>query len=135
MYPKPEDDLRGWDVHAIGAGAGHHIAHADESIIAWGASCTSGELGQGEGGKKSSARPVKVDSLEGVKVAQVACGPANTVLLVDGTNKVVGELEEWTPAQAPVAEEAGASVGAGKGKGGAKRKADAPKGGKAKKGK
>ena len=47
MYPKPEDDLRGWDVHAIGAGAGHHIAHADESVIAWGASCTSGELGQG----------------------------------------------------------------------------------------
>ena len=47
MYPKPEDDLRGWDVHAIGAGAGHHIAHADESVIAWGAACTSGELGQG----------------------------------------------------------------------------------------
>ena len=94
---------------------------------------TTGELGQGEGGKKSSARPVKVDSLEGVKVAQVACGPANTVLLVDGTNKVVGDLGEWTPAHAPIAEES--APAAGKGKGGAKRKSDAPKGGKAKKGK
>jgi hypothetical protein len=68
MYPRPEDDLRGWQLHEMGCGYGHFVVSADSSVIAWGAACASGELGFGEGGKKSSARPDKVNSLEGVKV-------------------------------------------------------------------
>ena len=42
MYPKPEDDLRGWNVHTFGVGYNHSIVHADDSVIGWGPSALSG---------------------------------------------------------------------------------------------
>ena len=88
MYPKPEDDLRGWNIKAFGVGYNHNVVHADESVIAWGSACLSGELGFGDGGAKSSSRPKKVDTLEGVTVAQVACNLASTIMLVKRDAKV-----------------------------------------------
>jgi len=122
MYPKTEDDLRGWQVNALSAGAAHTIVSADSSVIGWGSGCSSGELGFGVGGPKSSARPKKIDSLEGLKVAQVACGMAHSMLLAEDEPSILGELPEWTPAEfVPGGEEQPA-------KGKAKGKAAADKG-------
>jgi len=133
MYPQVEQDLRGWNVHAVDSGGSHNVVHADSSTISWGSGCLSGELGFGEGGKKSSARPDKVTSLDSVDVAQVACGPGNTFLLVEGS-PAVSKLPEWTPAAAGASSEASASSAKPAG-GKGKRAAEPAAGGKAKKGK
>ena len=137
MYPKTEDELRGWALHAFDVGAAHNVFHADDAVIAWGSACTSGELGLGDGGKKSSSAPTKVDSLDGFKVAQVACGIANTVLLVEGGAKVDALPEYEPPSKGPAApagaSEEGASNGGGKAKG--KRPAEGGSAEKPKKGK
>ena len=104
MYPKTEDELRGWNVSVYDCGAAHNVVHADSSLISWGSGCQCGELGLGVDGKKSSANPAKVDSLDGVKVAQIACGVANTILLVEADATVDG-LPEFTPVE-PAAGEA-----------------------------
>ena len=96
MYPQTEDDLRGWDIHAISSGHVHTFVSADDSVISWGVGTTSGELGFGVNGAKSSARPKKVDSLESVKVTQVACGYAHTLLLAEA-QAVTDKFPEWKP--------------------------------------
>lgn len=59
MYPKPVQDLSGWHIHHIGTGNTSIMIAADDSVIAWGASPTYGELGLGEV-QKSSATPKEV---------------------------------------------------------------------------
>lgn len=44
MYPKPVQDLAGWDIKHIATGFTSVVVAADESVIAWGASPTYGEL-------------------------------------------------------------------------------------------
>jgi hypothetical protein len=105
----------------------------DDAVIAWGSGCCSGELGFGEGGKKSSASPAKVDSLDTVSVAQVACGVANTILLVE-SGDVVKALPEFVPMEPPPGEgessaDAGPQKGAPKGKAAGKRPAEPGAGG------
>jgi len=131
MYPKPEDDLRGWNIHCFDVGHSHNVVHADNSVISWGSGTLSGELGFGEGGKKSSARPEKIDSLEKVNVAQIACGTAFSMLLVEKSD-VVSKLPEWEPVEIEMEEEP--AGGKGKSKAAGKRKAE-PAGAGAKKGK
>ena len=60
MYPKPEYDLQGWEIHALTCGNTHTVVAADGSTIAWGSGTGFGELGLGDGGAKSSAKPKKV---------------------------------------------------------------------------
>ena len=80
MYPKPEYDLQGWDVTRIASGNVHNVCATGEgSTISWGSGAAFGELGYGAGGPKSSAKPKKVDDLEGATVANVAAGLAHTV--------------------------------------------------------
>jgi len=134
MYPQAEEDLRGWSVQAVSVGSTHTVVHADSSVIAWGSACASGELGFGQGGKKSSARPAKVDSLESAVVGQVSCGPANTFLLVE-SGPVSDELPEWVPAAAAEEEAEEPAASSSKATGKAKRPAQPAAGGKAKKGK
>ena len=138
MYPKPEDELRGWALHAFSVGAAHNVVHADDAVISWGSGCACGELGLGASGKKSSANPAKVDVLDGVDVAQVACGPANTMLLVE-SGASIDKLPEFTPAEAaaaPAPAEAAGGKGKAKAKAGAgKRAAEPAAAGKAKKSK
>lgn len=124
MYPKPEEELRGWNVHALSVGNVHNVVHADESVISWGSGCSCGELGLE--GKKSSANPMKVDALEGVSVAQLACGHASTIMLVEA-NPLVDKLPVFTPSAAAAGaeeddedEEEPAKKGKGKGKAAAK---------------
>lgn len=132
MYPKTEDELRGWTVHAFSLGATHNVVYADNSTIAWGSGCQSGELGFGKDGKKSSSNPAKVEALSGIKVAQIGCGVANTILLVEG-DATVDKLPEFTPAEGEAAAEAEAEEPA-KPKGG-KRAAEPAAGKKAAAGK
>lgn len=44
MYPKPVQDLAGWDIKHVTNGFTSIVIAADESVIAWGASPTYGEL-------------------------------------------------------------------------------------------
>jgi len=99
MYPTPEEDMRGWSMKHMSCGASHNVAAADASVIAWGSACLSGELGFGSEGKKSSARPDKVLALEGGAVAQITCGLANSILLVE-RSAAVDKLPEWDPSLA-----------------------------------
>lgn len=44
MYPKPIQDLTGWNVRCVGVANTSIVCAADDSVIAWGSSPTSGEL-------------------------------------------------------------------------------------------
>lgn len=44
MYPKPVQDLAGWNITSIGCSQTSVVISADESLISWGASPTFGEL-------------------------------------------------------------------------------------------
>lgn len=54
MYPKPVQDLAGWNIKHIGTGNTSIIVAADDSVIAWGASPCYGELGFGDMQKTST---------------------------------------------------------------------------------
>lgn len=133
MYPKPEYELQGWNVDMIACGNNHTSLIADGCVIVWGSGCQFGELGFGDNGPKSSAKPKKVDLLEGATVNQVACGITHTVYLASGD--ALDSLPAYTPE--PDAVEAAPKKGKAKGKAGKaapkKRGASAAKGSKAKK--
>lgn len=44
MYPKPLQDLCGWDIRSVGCSYTSVVVAAEESVIAWGPSPTYGEL-------------------------------------------------------------------------------------------
>jgi hypothetical protein len=58
------------------------VISADDSLIAWGASPTYGELGLGDL-QKSSAQPKEVNKMAEMKTPQVAMGYSHTMLLVN----------------------------------------------------
>eukprot|EP00889_Picochlorum_renovo_P003084 jgi/Picre1/30114/NNA_005483.t1 len=72
MYPVPYMELAGWDIKSFSCGATTFgcsaSADGENSTITWGGTSGFGELGYGEGGKKSSANPDKCLALE----AQIA---------------------------------------------------------------
>lgn len=82
MYPKPVMDLAGWNITSIGTGNTSIVISADDSLIAWGASPTYGELGLGDL-SKSSSTPKTVSRAEGMKIPQVSMGYSHTLLLVN----------------------------------------------------
>lgn len=63
MYPKPIQDLAGWNIKYIGTGYTSIIVSADDSVIAWGASPCYGELGLGDM-QKTSTTPKEVRFLK-----------------------------------------------------------------------
>ncbi|CAB3369693.1 Hypothetical predicted protein [Cloeon dipterum] len=80
MYPKPVQDLCGWDVRSIGCSVTSVMVAADESVIGWGCSPTYGELGLGDT-KKSSANPTEVKTMDGLHVHAVEMGMAHTLMI------------------------------------------------------
>jgi len=100
MYPKPVQDLAGWEIHQIGCGFTSIIAAADDSVIAWGSSPTYGELGFGEF-IKSSTVPKEVTKLSGMKVLSLTMGYSHTLIVVkydtDEEKAVVDKLDEFEP--------------------------------------
>jgi alpha-tubulin suppressor-like RCC1 family protein len=55
---------------------------ADDSLIAWGASPTYGELGLGDL-QKSSSQPKEVTKMSEMKIPQIAMGYSHTLMLVN----------------------------------------------------
>ncbi|OXU20354.1 protein RCC2 homolog [Nasonia vitripennis] len=80
MYPKPIQDLSGWDIRCVACSQTSVVVGADESVIAWGCSPTFGELGFGEM-RKSSTTPMEVKALEGLYITAVTCGLSHTLMI------------------------------------------------------
>jgi alpha-tubulin suppressor-like RCC1 family protein len=124
MYPTPYYELSGWSLKSMACGsttfAVAATAGGETSAITWGHSNGHGELGYGEGGKKSSASPEKCEALEGVPCEQVAMGYAHTLFLVDADHEKVKAAPEW---DAPPLDDAAPPPAVAFG---AKRKAPAP---------
>lgn len=99
MYPKPVQDLSGWNITAIGCANTSIVISADDTLIAWGASPTYGELGIGEF-QKSSTVPKEVPKMDNMKIPQVTMGYSHTVLLVntedEATKLKYEKLPEYT---------------------------------------
>lgn len=72
----------GWNVTDVGCGYTSVVISADDSLIAWGASPTYGELGLGDL-QKSSAQPKEVTKLSGMKIPQIALGYSHSLMLVN----------------------------------------------------
>lgn len=93
MYPTPYMELAGWNIRSFSCGATTFGCSAsagnENSTITWGATGGFGELGYGEGGKKSSANPDKCMSLEGAVTYQVAMGQGHSLFLVDSESDAV----------------------------------------------
>jgi hypothetical protein len=128
--PTQLTDLSGWNIRQMSCGPGTFAVAADSSCIAWGASVSGGELGQGAGGKKSSANPVKVDSLDGAHCLQTAAGVGFTMFLLRTPDARIDRAEVWAPpagdveeapAAGAAAEEDGGAAAAAGGGGGGKR--------------
>lgn len=90
MYPKPVQDLSGWHITSIGCSNTSIVISADDTLIAWGASPTYGELGLGDL-QKSSTTPKEVSRMEGLKIPQVTMGMAHTLLLVNTEHEATNE--------------------------------------------
>ncbi|XP_043677543.1 protein RCC2 homolog isoform X1 [Vespula pensylvanica] len=80
MYPKPIQDLSGWEIRCIGCSQSSIVVAADDSVIAWGGSPTFGELGFGEM-RKSSTTPMEVKAVEGLYITAVTCGVSHTLMI------------------------------------------------------
>lgn len=80
MYPKPVQDLSGWNVRSLACSTKGWTVACDDSVIACQPSPCYGELGNGDK-KKSSAAPCMVDTLDGLHVLRVGAGPAHTLYI------------------------------------------------------
>ncbi|BET00283.1 Regulator of chromosome condensation (RCC1) repeat [Nesidiocoris tenuis] len=80
MYPKPVQDLMGWNVRSVGAGGTCIMMAADSSTIGFGPSPTYGALGFGELNKSSSV-PKEVKALDGIHVESVSMGATHTLMI------------------------------------------------------
>lgn len=118
MYPKPVQDLAGkfeflvllkcptkvsparfiigWNITSIGCANTSIMISADDTLIAWGASPTFGELGIGEF-QKSSTVPKEVPKLDNIKIPQITMGYSHTALLVDTTHEATKQKYEKMP--------------------------------------
>lgn len=96
MYPKPVQDLSGWNITDIGCANTSIVISADDTLIAWGSSPTFGELGLGEF-QKSSTIPKEVPKMDNMKITQVAMGFSHTILLVDTDNEATKSKYDKLP--------------------------------------
>ncbi|KAH1001433.1 hypothetical protein HUJ04_005455 [Dendroctonus ponderosae] len=80
MYPKPVQDLAGWNITHIGTSHTSIVISADETCIAWGAAPTFGELGFGDM-QKSSTVPKEVTKMQGIKVVGLSMGYWQTLII------------------------------------------------------
>ena len=101
MYPMPQMDLQGWVLRDFASGAVTFATCQDEMTVTWGAG-GYGELGYGPEGKKSSACPDVVPSLQGKRTIMVACGLGQTLFLVKSE-----DVKEGVPVFEPLPETKG----------------------------
>ncbi|XP_055592088.1 protein RCC2 homolog isoform X2 [Uranotaenia lowii] len=96
MYPKPVQDLAGWNITSIGTSNTSIVIAADDSLIAWGASPTYGELGLGDL-QKSTSTPKTIARCEGMKIMQISMGISHTLLLVNAEHEITKQKYESFP--------------------------------------
>ena len=120
MYPSPLMDLQGWTLRDFACGNVTFAACAEKSAVTWGGGAY-GELGYGPKGKKSSANPDLVPSLEGKTTRRVAAGNGYTLFLVDKED--AKDLPTFTPGPDQVPPSATGKTKAPPAKGGAAKKA------------
>jgi alpha-tubulin suppressor-like RCC1 family protein len=82
MYPSPFMGLQGWTLRDFACGYVTFAGCSEKSAVTWGGA-SYGELGYGPKGKKSSAQPDLVPSLEGLATQAVAAGNGYTLFLVN----------------------------------------------------
>ncbi|XP_060518182.1 protein RCC2 homolog [Cylas formicarius] len=80
MYPKPIQDLAGWNVQHVGASSTSIVVAADDTCIGWGASPTYGELGLGDM-QKSTTTPKEITRMSGIKVLGLSMGYWHTLAI------------------------------------------------------
>ncbi|XP_071496577.1 protein RCC2 homolog, partial [Diadema antillarum] len=81
MYPKPVQDLSGWNVRSVGCSNHSIVVAADDCVISWGPSPTYGELAYGEADSKSSTVPKKARPLENVYIHHLTCGMGHSLFI------------------------------------------------------
>ncbi|CAG9463842.1 unnamed protein product [Pedinophyceae sp. YPF-701] len=94
MRPMPLQHLQGWKLRDISAGTVTFAVCSDTSTVTWG-QAQYGECGFGPNGKKSSANPERVPSLEGILTQRVACGMGHTMFLVEATEEQLKDFPVW----------------------------------------
>ncbi|XP_013393987.1 protein RCC2 [Lingula anatina] len=97
MYPKPVNDLQGWNVRSIGCSNRSIVVAADDSVISWGPSPTYGELGYGEDKPKSSTQPQEVKKLTGIFIEKVSCGYGHTLMIAKNDTEEAREQLKKLP--------------------------------------
>ncbi|XP_072930881.1 protein RCC2 [Epargyreus clarus] len=100
MYPKPVQDLTGWNIRSIGTSNTSIVIAADDTLVAWGVAPTYGELGTGDI-NKSTARPREVSRMDGLNITQVTMGYSHTLLLCDDTAEEVKQKLANLPSFVP----------------------------------
>ncbi|CAB0036465.1 unnamed protein product [Trichogramma brassicae] len=99
MYPKPVQDLSGWDIRCVACSQTSILVAADESVIAWGGSPTYGELGFGEM-RKSSTTPMEIKALEGLYITSLTCGISHSLFICrdesDEEKAKIAKLQEYS---------------------------------------
>jgi len=96
MYPKPVQDLSGWNVRSLACNSKGWITAADDSVIGCMGSPCVGELGAGTK-KKSAAQPAIIDTLEKVYTIRVGAGLSHSLFIVrNQTEKDKKELEAFS---------------------------------------
>ncbi|XP_023210764.1 protein RCC2 homolog [Centruroides sculpturatus] len=101
MYPKPIQDLAGWQIRDIGCSNRSLVVVADESVISWGPSPTYGELGYGDNRPKSSPNPQEVKPLDGIHIHSVSCGYGHTLFVARDDTEEDREKLNKLPDYAP----------------------------------
>lgn len=100
MYPKPVQDLTGWNIKSIACGQRHIAVSADDNTIVWGIGTSNGELGLGES-RKSSANPQILKALDGLSVLEVTCGQVYTIFKVQNNSQADEEKLNQIPVYEP----------------------------------
>lgn len=95
MYPKPVQDLSGWDVRSMACNTKGWLAAADDSVIGSMPSPCYGELANGVKQKSSSAATI-LNTLENVHVIKVGAGYSHSLFIVrNQTEKDQKEMEKF----------------------------------------
>ncbi|GMH60322.1 hypothetical protein TrST_g5640 [Triparma strigata] len=92
MYPLILDFLanNGHEAKAYDAGNSHVVISTTEAVTVSYGQGPYGELGFGPEGAKSSSQPSFIDTLDKVKIAEIACGYGHTLLLAESASEVEG---------------------------------------------
>lgn len=93
MRPAYVGDMAGMSVRSISCGSTSTLAAADDSVVAWGPSPTTGELGFGPD-VKSSSKPKYVDTMAGMHAISVACGIGASFILLEMNEEAKARLAE-----------------------------------------